>query len=109
MMSDLLKLEKQADQLKEDGKYEEAIATLQELLAIDEKFVRAHLALAVLYHQVKDYEKSVLHGERVLEIEPDDAFNIAALSVTYQRALTATGDLRYKEKAEEMLYRNQAR
>ena len=107
-MSNLLELEKQAEQLKDDGKYEEAIAKLQELLASDENFVRAHLALSVLYHHVNDYEKSVHHGERVIELEPNDPFNIAALSVTYQRALAATGDLRYKEKAEEMLFRNQS-
>ncbi len=105
-MSEILELEKQADALRADGKYDEAIATLNELLEKDPKFVRAHLGLSVLYHYVKDYEKSCAHGEKALELEPNDQFNIAALSVTYQRALTATGDLRYKEKAEEMLFRN---
>ena len=106
-MSDILELEKQAEQLKTEGKYDEAIAKYLELLEADESFVRAHLALSVLYHNTNDYEKSVKHGERVVELEPNDPINIAALSMTYQRALAATGDLRYKEKAEEMLFRNQ--
>ncbi len=105
-MSQILELEKEVDALREAGKYPEAIAKLHELLAVDESFVRAHLALAVLYHLTGDYENSVRHGERALELEPGDTFNVAALSITYQRALAATGDMRFKEKAEEMLYRN---
>jgi len=105
-MSEILELEKQADALREEGKYDEAIEKIQQVLKIDPKFVRGHLALAVLYHHTKDYEKAVHHGEQANEIEPNDTFNIAALSVTYQRALAATGDMRFKEKAEEMLFRN---
>lgn len=105
-MSDILELEKQADALREAGDYPQAIEKLNEILACDEQFVRAHLGLSVLYHLTGDYEKSVRHGERAVELEPDDSFNVAALSITYQRALDATGDLAYKEKAEEMLFRN---
>ena len=105
-MSEIIELENQADALRDEGKYDEAIAKLQELLKQDPKFVRAHLGLSVLYHLTNDYEKSVQHGEQANELEPNDPFNIAALSVTYQRALAATGDMKYKEKAEEMLFRN---
>ena len=106
-MSEIIELEKQADELRGEGKYQEAIAKLNELLEKDPGFVRAHLGLAVLYHHVQDYEKSVHHGEQAVELEPGDAFNVAALSITYQRALAGTGDMRYKDKAEEMLFRNQ--
>ena len=105
-MSEIIELENQADALRDEGKYDEAIAKLQELLKQDPKFVRAHLGLSVLYHLTNDYEKSVQPGEQANELEPNDPFNIAALSVTYQRALAATGDMKYKEKAEEMLFRN---
>ena len=86
---------------KSDGKNEEAIAKLIEALEKDESFVRAHLALSVLYHKLADYEKSVAHAERAVELEPNDAFNVAALSVTYQRAFEGTRDPIYIQKAEE--------
>ena len=44
-------LYKEHEQLKRDGKNEEAIAKLEELLKQDEKHVLAHLALSVLYRQ----------------------------------------------------------
>jgi hypothetical protein len=72
---------------------------------LDEKFARVHLALSVLYHKKEDYEKSVAHAERAVELEPDDAFNVAALSVTYQRAFEGTRDPIYIQKAEEALAR----
>ena len=47
-MSDLTSLYNEADKLKDDGKYEEAIAKLQQVLAEDPDYVLAHLALGVL-------------------------------------------------------------
>ena len=49
MTPELLELEKQADALRGEGKYEEAIAKLQEALASDEKFVRAHMGLSLIH------------------------------------------------------------
>lgn len=101
MSPELLALEKQADQLKNEGKNEEAIAKLIELLELDENFVRAHLALAVLYHKTEEHDKSVAHAEKAYQLEPDD-FNAAALSVTYQRAFEGTRDPVYIQKAESV-------
>ncbi len=108
-MKQITQLENAADSLRAEGKNAEAIEKLREVLTIDESFVRAHLGLAVLYHLVGDYEKSVHHGEQAVALEPGDSFNVAALSITYQRALAATGDMRFKEKAEDMLARNHGR
>ena len=101
MSPEILALEKEADQLKNDGKNDEAIAKLIEILAMDENFVRAHLALAVLYHKTAVHDKSVAHAEKAYQLEPDD-FNAAALSVTYQRAFEGTRDPIYIEKAESV-------
>jgi len=106
MNEELLKLENEAEQLKNDGKHQEAIEKLQEALKVDEKFTRGHLALSVLYHLVEDYERSCLHGEKVVELEPNDAFNHTALSVTYQRAFEGTRDPIYIQKAEEAMARS---
>ncbi len=100
-MSQAAQLESEATLLRNEGKYEEAIGKLKEALGIDEKFVLAHLGLAVLYHNIGDWGNSVAHGEKAVEIEPDDQFNYSALSVTYQRAFEGTRDTTYIEKAED--------
>jgi tetratricopeptide (TPR) repeat protein len=99
-------LENEAEALREAGKFEEAIAKLREALELDEKFVRAHLALSVLYQKLHDYEKSCYHAEVAVEIEPQDPFNHAALSVTYQRAFEGTRDPMYIHKAEAAMARS---
>ena len=100
-MNDILALEDAAEALKDSGKYDEAIAAYHELLEKDNNFVRAHLALAILYDKVEDPAKSVFHGERACEVEPEDHFNVVALSITYQKAFEATRDPLYIQKAED--------
>lgn len=100
-MSDKIELENQALQLRGEGKYEEAAAKLHEALDIDPDFVRAHSALAVVYFKLGDAEKSCFHGEKAVELEPNEVFNYTALSVTYQRAWTLTQDQKYIQLAEE--------
>lgn len=94
-------LENEAEALREEGKYDEAIAKLNQALEMDENFVRAHLALAVLYDRVSKPELSVRHGEKAVELEPDDKFNHIALSVTYQRAFEHTKNTEYITRAED--------
>ena len=105
MNPEILKLENEADQLKADEKYAEAVEKLKAALEIDETFARVHLAISVLFHKLEDFEKSVSHAERAVELEPNDPFNVAALSVTYQRAFEGTRDPIYIEKAEKALAR----
>jgi tetratricopeptide (TPR) repeat protein len=100
-VSEILELERQAEALKAEGKFQEAIDKLLELLKIDDKFARAHLALSVLYYKLKDAENSVLHGLKAIEVEPNDQFNYTALSVTCQRAFELTRDPKYIQQAED--------
>ena len=99
-------LYKEAETLKRAGKLDEAIVLLEELLKQDELHVLSHLALAVMYGKVGKYAEAVKHGERAVEIEPQDTFNFTALSVTYQRAFEATQDRIYIQKAEEAKQRS---
>jgi Tfp pilus assembly protein PilF len=101
-------LYKQHEQLKRDGKLDEAIGTLQELLQQDEKHVLSHLALAVLYGKVGKHDLAVTHGEKAVEIEPQDTFNWTALSTTYQRAFEGTQDRQYIYRAEDAKARSAA-
>ncbi len=94
-------LYKESETLKRAGKYEEAIAVLDQVLAQDETHVLSHLALAVMLGKVGRHADAVKHAERAVELEPKDTFNFTALSVTYQRAFEATQDRTFIYKAEE--------
>lgn len=101
-------LYKEHEQLKRDGKLEDAIGKLEELLKQDEKHVLAHLALAVLYGKTGKHDLAVTHGEKACEIEPQDTFNWTALSTTYQRAFEGTQDRQYIYRAEDAKARSAA-
>ena len=96
----ILELEREAEAFRDDGKYEEAIAKLQELLELDGEFVRGHLAMAMICERTGDFAKAVEHAERAVALEPDDALNFTALSVIYQKAFEATRDPIFIQKAE---------
>ena len=99
-MADLNELESQAEQYRAEGKVKEEIESWKAILSEDEAFVRAHLGLAVAYYKAQNFEASVEHAEKACQLEPGDAFNYTALSVTYQRAFAGTNDPAYIEKAE---------
>ena len=96
-------LYKKADQLKDEGKYDEAIQTLHELLEADASHTLSHLALAVLYGKVGKHDLAVQHGQRACELDPRDPFNFTAMSVTYQRAWQGTQQQEYIGLAEEAM------
>ena len=104
-MSDLYALYNEAEKLKDDGNLEEAISKLLEILAQDESFVLAHLTLAVVYGRVAKHEEAVQHGEKACELEPNEAFNQTAMSVTYQRAFAGTQNQQYIQMAEDAMAR----
>lgn len=75
-----------AEQLKVDGKPEEAATVLEQLLQQDASYTLAHSALAVLYGRLNRHEEAIRHGLKVCELEPNDPFSFTAMSVTFQRA-----------------------
>ena len=98
-----IELYDEADQLKEAGQLDAAIAKLNEILAQEKDFTLAHSALAVLYGKVNRHEDAIRHGRRACELEPNDAFGYTALSVTYQRAFAGTGNHQYIQLAEDAM------
>lgn len=102
-MAEINELYQEAEKLKDDGKLDESIAKLQEILAQDESHVISHLALAVVYGRVGRHDDATRHGQRACEIEPTDPFNFTALSVTYQRAWQGTQNQQFIQLAEEAM------
>jgi Flp pilus assembly protein TadD len=105
-MADEIQLYDEADQLKTEGKFEEAVAKLQEALAVNEKYALAHSALAVINQKLGRHDEAVKHAQRVAELEPNDPFSYTALSVIYQRAFAGTGNMEYIHLAEEAMARS---
>lgn len=75
----------EAVQLKDQNNLDGAIAKLREILAIDQKHVLAHSALAVNLQKAGSFEEAIQHATRVTELEPNDPFSFTQLSVIYQR------------------------
>lgn len=102
-MPDVSQLYDAADQLKEQGKLEEAVVKLEEALAIDENYALAHSALAVIRQRLGQHEQAVTHAQKVCELEADDPFSFTALSVTFQRAYAGTNNMEYIRLAEDAM------
>lgn len=105
-MSDVVKLYDEADQLKAAGKPDEAVAKLEQAVALDDTYALAHSALAVLQQRLGRHEEAIKHAVRVTELEPTDPFSYTALSVTYQRAYAGTNEMGYIRLAEEAMERS---
>ncbi len=98
-----IELYNEADRLKDDEQHDAAIAKLLELLELDESYVLAHSALAVIYGKVNQHDKAIAAGVRVTELAPDDSFSWTALSVTYQRGFAGTDEHKYIQMAEDAM------
>jgi len=94
-------LYQEAEKLKDAGKYEEATAKCRAILEQDPGHVLSHLTLAVMLGKLGEHEKAVQHAEKATQLDPTDAFNFTALSVTYQRAYAGTGNPAYIRMAED--------
>lgn len=92
-----------AEKLKDEGKYDEAVAIFTEIIAEDPNHVLTHLTLGRVYTLTGKYELAVEHGRKACELEPKEPFNYTALSVTYQRVYAGTQDTQYIQMAEDAM------
>ena len=106
-MADVHELYDQADQLKVEGKLEEAVAKYGEILAEDPNYALAHAALAVVCGRLGQHDSAIEHARRVCEIAPEDPFSHTQLSVIYQRAYAGTNNQQYIQDAEDAMARSQ--
>src|SRR5580704_14545069 len=75
----------EASQLKTAGKLPEAVAKLEEILAVAPNHVLTHSALAVHLQKLGRPDEAIAHARRATEIEPNDPFSFTQLSVICQR------------------------
>lgn len=92
---------REAEILKDAGKLEEAVAKCSEILQQDPNHLLSHLNMAVMLGKLGQHEQAVKHAERATQIDPSDAFNFTALSVTYQRAFAGTNNHGFIRMAED--------
>ncbi len=102
-MSNIVEKYNQAEKLKDQGNSDDAVKLLQEILVQDPNHVLSHLTLARIFTQIGRHMEAIEHGRKACEIEPTDAFNFTALSVTYQKAWAGTGERQFIGLAEEAM------
>ena len=106
-MADVHELYDQADQLKVEGKLDEAVAKYGEILVDDPDYALAHAALGVVYGRLEKHDSAIEHARRVCEIAPEDPFSHTQLSVIYQRAYAGTNNQQFIQDAEDAMARSQ--
>ena len=106
-MSDIHSDYAAVEKLIDAEQWTDAAAGLEKIVAIDDSFVLAHLALSRVYTKLGQHTEACQHGERACELEPNDPFNCTALSLTYQRAWAGTQDHQYITKAEDAMAKAQ--
>jgi predicted Zn-dependent protease len=76
----------EAIQLQQEGRIEEAVEKLCELVADEPDYALAHAALSVFYNKLESNDKAVEHGQKVCDLEPEDPFSFVAMSLICQKA-----------------------
>ena len=102
-MPEIFELYNEAERLKDSGQPDAAVTILENILQQDPTHVLSHLTLARIFTQTGRHAEAIIHGQKACEIEPTDAFNFTALSVTYQKAWAGTGDRQFITMAEEAM------
>ena len=72
--------------LQEEGKIEEAVGKLNDLLAEAPDYALAHAALSKFCSLLEKHDEAVEHAKKVCELEPEDAFSFVAMSMICQKA-----------------------
>ena len=75
-----------AAKLKDEGKLEEAVVKLQELLAVSPAYALAHSALSVYLGRLGRHPEAVVHARKVCELEPNDPRSYVSMSMVCVKA-----------------------
>lgn len=75
-----------AEKLKSEGRLDDAVRTLESLVAEFPDYALAHSAIAAWCTRLERHAEAVTHARKVCELEPKDPFSYTALSVACMRA-----------------------
>ena len=75
-----------AEKLKSAGRLDDAVRSLESLVAEHPGYALAHSALAAWCTRLERHDEAVAHARKVCELEPNDPFSYTALSVACMRA-----------------------
>lgn len=74
-----------ANQLKDEGKLEEAVEAMKKIVADHPDHLQTHLALGVHLQRLGQNDAAIEHAKKVTSLDPTDAFSFVQLSVIMQR------------------------
>jgi len=92
----------EAVKLKDQGKLEEAVAKLREILVTEPNYALAHGALSIYLGRLQRHDEALAHARKVCELEPNDPRSFTALSVVSVRAGQIQGAEDAKARAQMM-------
>jgi tetratricopeptide (TPR) repeat protein len=81
-----IELYREGVKLKDEKKFDEAIARLTEAIGADARLAVAYHALTQCYTQSGRHQEAIATAQKVVQLEPDDYFSYVALSRAYQPA-----------------------
>ena len=102
-MTDVIQQYNQAERLKDEGKLDEAVALLTQIVTAHPEHVLSHLTLGRIFTLQGKHDEAIEHGQRACQLEPSEPFNFTALSVTYQRAFAGTQNHAFIQLAEDAM------
>ncbi|MCK6467030.1 MAG: tetratricopeptide repeat protein [Candidatus Brocadia sinica] len=63
----------EAQTSQESGLIEKAVESYKKAIETDPYFISAYYALALLYHQIKQFDNAITNLKKVIELDPNDA------------------------------------
>jgi tetratricopeptide (TPR) repeat protein len=102
-MNEITQKYNEAEKLKDQGKHEEAVTLLNQILEQDPQHVLTHLTLGRIFTLQGKFEQAIEHSQKACQLEPNEPFNFTAMSVTYQRVFAGTQDHKYIQLAEDAM------
>jgi tetratricopeptide (TPR) repeat protein len=102
-MNEITRKYNEAEKLKDQGKYDEAVELLNQILVEDPQHVLTHLTLGRIFTLQGKFDQAVEHSQKACQLEPNEPFNFTALSVTFQRVFAGTQDHKYIQMAEDAM------